>query len=204
MPRHPQKIGKAHRRLRCGQRASCSMFIQTGALAVSARRGFEAGGSEIWSSWEADPAFVTMRPATRESIRTYLLNEYPRQAADEAITAAPAILDSAAPRLASLFTRNEIEQISAFLRSEEGRTWFVAAVASGNADYTPTEAESRALDEFSESAAGQAWSPEFNQFIYDVSSEVISARAPELRRTMLTRVCDLAADECPSGFVPDP
>jgi hypothetical protein len=179
-----------------------TMFIENGALAVASREGFETASSELWTTWANDPGFGTISAARREAIRNYLENDYPREASEEVLRGAPQVLDAAAPRLLALLDSQQIAQIDSFLESDEGRTWFVAAVASGETEYVPSAAESRALDRFAAQTEGRVWTEEFNRFIYEVSSEAVSSRAAAVRHRLFTRVCELAGDECPPGFVP--
>lgn len=180
-----------------------TMFIENGALSVSARKGFETSGQEIWATWANDPGFSNISSARREAIRDYLTNVYPREATEEVLRGAPQALDAAAPRVALVLSAAQITQLDAFLESDEGHTWFVAAVASGEVEYVPSAEESRALDRFATQTRGQVWTPEFNQLIYQITSDVIASRAAAVRHRLFSRVCELAGNECPPGFVPD-
>ncbi len=180
-----------------------TMFIENGALSVSARRGFETSGREIWGNWVNDPGFASISAVRRETIRAYLADDYPREATEEVLRGAPQALDAAAPRVAAVLSGAQIAQLDAFLESDEARTWFVAAVASGETEYVPSAAESRALDRFAAQTRGQVWTEELNQLVDQIAYDVIAYRAAAVRHRLFTRVCELAGDECPPGFIPE-
>ncbi len=180
-----------------------TMFIENGALAASARRGFETSGQQIWESWANDPGFSNISAARREAIRVYLADDYPREATEEVLRGAPQALDAAAPRVAALLNDAQIAELDTFLQSEEARTWFVAAIAAGDREYVPTAAESRAIERFAARTQGEVWTEEFNQLVYQIAYDVIAYRAAAVRHGLFSRVCELAGDECPPGFVPE-
>ncbi|MBY0565232.1 MAG: hypothetical protein K2P58_13750 [Hyphomonadaceae bacterium] len=180
-----------------------TMFIDNGALVVSARRGFETSGQQIWESWANDPGFASISATRREAIRVYLADDYPREATEEVLRGAPQALDAAGPRVSAMLNETQIAQLDGFLESDEGRTWFVAAIASGDGEYAPTPAESRAIDRFASQTNGQVWTEEFNQLVEQIAYDVIAYRAAAVRHRLFARVCELAGDECPPGFVPE-
>ena len=180
-----------------------TMFIDNGALAASARRGFETSGQQIWESWANDPGFLSISAPRREAIRVYFADDYPREATEQVLRGAPLALDAAAPRVAALLNEAQIAQFDTFLQSEEARTWFVAAIAAGDGEYVPTAAESRSIDGFAARTRGEVWTEEFKQLVYQIAYDVMAYRAAAVRHGLFTRVCELAGDECPPGFVPE-
>ena len=129
------------------------MLIDSGALEEMTRRALVRSGEQVWQAWSANPDLARVMSPHSDEIRSYLATEYPSEGARETVSAAPAVLDTFAPRLAAFFSDSDLQELHEFYGSPEGRSWFLNAAIAGDAGYTPTAQESRALAEFQTTTA---------------------------------------------------
>lgn len=182
------------------------LFLESGALERITLQGFETSGEQIWQGWSGQPGFAEFSAEKREAIHAYLTSIYPADATADVLQHAPEVLDIYSARWAGLFDPEQQAQIRSFLRTDEGRSWLVHdAFDDGQEphgqEHRPTEAEARAVDRFLRTSAGQAWTrPEVTRLVKEISERIITTRALPIRRMIMTRLCDILAEDCPAGF----
>jgi hypothetical protein len=178
------------------------MLVDSGALEEMTRRALVRSGEQAWAAWSANPDLAEVVSPHSDEIRSYLATEYPSEGTRETLSAAPAVLDTFAPRLAAFFSDADLQELHAFYGSAEGRSWFLHAAIAGDEGYTPTAQEARALAEFQNTTAAQyvGATPTFNEIIARTGIEAVAARSAVIRSTMLMRVCEILGEDCPDGF----
>jgi hypothetical protein len=139
------------------------------------------------------------------------IDGFPIIGQQETLLGASELIDRFAPQMAASFAENELNDITAFLRTPEGQAFFLRAVMDGvrgaapgatpPAPTPPTEAETQALMRFSLTPGGAAM---------DARAEALSPMMREIGRSatgsprvalrLRRDLCAILADQCPAAW----
>lgn len=183
------------------------MLVESGALSVGTTEAFSTLTPDLRNSFVNAPFFAGLSPARQQAVRAYF-DRLPGLAADEVMRGAPALVERYTPRTAALFSASELNDIAAFMTTEDGRSIFIDGVragvaARGQAAAAPTfsETQLRALAQFSQTTGGRAWSErsaQFNALLGEAGREAVTSVAPQIRGRMFNDLCALMEQQCPN------
>lgn len=183
------------------------LLIDSGAIPIAVEQAFSSQLPEMRRSIMAAPFFSSLH-ATRQQALTAYLETLPSVVNEELQAVLPAVVETAAQEMLTLFSDREIVDISSFMRSDAARETIVRSVLGGvNAHFGGpqepelTAEESAAFAAFEATPSGMAFaakSAAFNAAMERTISTGFMSVVPALQSRMLRDMCDIMGDQCPA------
>lgn len=185
-----------------------AMLIDSDILEDMSLEAFRLVTPQINSQLTNSPFYASLTPAHQRALLAYL-EGFPTIGQEESMAGSSDLLDRFAPQMASHFTENELNDITAFIRTPEGHSVFYRSVLEGvrsaargeSAATEPeqTDAETAALLRFSLTPGGAAFNARANT-ISPMMREIgqASTGSPRVVARLQRDVCAVLEDQCPA------
>lgn len=184
------------------------MLVETGAMQVAFDQALSILTPQLHQQIGGSPFYQGLTPQHQTAVMAFIDADVARIFNEETTTALPGMIDSAAVRLATVFSEQDLRDITAFMRRPAVRTQYLHGVTAGvyqAAGRTPppappmTPEDQAVYSAFEQTPAGQA----FNAHSADVSAIMQQAveggiNAQRLRQRISAGMCDAAGEECPA------
>lgn len=146
--------------------------------------------------------FASLPPDRQQALLAYLDN-IAIPGAEEAMIAAPMLLTRFAPRMAAMFSEDELAGIAEFSRTPLGAEIIRESMASGITGFPPDLSPEHiaAAEAFDRTESGRAWlkhKEEFGELMYDIGRATTSA--PNVVARLQRDLCAIASPDCPAAW----
>lgn len=186
-----------------------ALLVDSNILSEASEQSFTALIPVYREQFESALFFGALARAQRRDVLAYIDNAAPI-VGEETVRAAPDIVGRFAPRLATIFTEQELNDIAAFMRTPQGAEMFKHSVIeaaqheasgnhSGHEEFTAEELE--AIVAFEATPGGIALNAHIRE-LAPLMQEMGTAalNAPNVAARIQRDVCAIAGTRCPRAW----